>query len=244
MTNRELDKAAIAALKAYAEIYINNGHSLVDGIIDFELYAKSQPRILWVLKESIDFKDYSPLDVWMKLKLSSNGDLGPTYQMMGYVSHALLSDKDETWQSIPQTYYPTGHVGSGESLKHVAIINAQKVWGNSRSITHEIVSGYQQHCDHIHAQVETYKPDVVIFGYSYDYNEIVSGIYRNAEGQELESGRLDQDGSLSIYRGNKHPHRLYLWAYHPSYRKSEQTKGDYCMEIIRAYRKFGKPRTL
>ncbi len=235
MTDRDLDRAAIEKLRGYADEHIDG---LLDGIIDIESYAKAQPRILWVLKESIDYGDYRPLDELMKQNLSQKDGFGETYEMMGYVSHALMSSKDETWQSIPQTFYHDGQQGSGESLKHVAIINAKKMWGDSTSDVSEVVSGYRQHRDFIHAQVETYKPDVVIFGYCDDYNEIVSGIYRHAEGQELEAGRKDQDGSLSIFKGRKHQDRLYLWAYHPSYRKSEQAKSDYCMEIVRAYRKF------
>ncbi len=239
MEDRTLDEVAIQKLKDDAAANINDGHCLVDGIIDLELYSQANPRILWVLKESIDFGDYSQLDAWMKRKLSINEDLGPTYQMMGYVSQALLSDKEETWQSIPQTYCPDGKQGSGESLKHVAIINAKKCWGDSKSIASEVVSGYRDHSGHIIAQVELYKPDVVIFGYSDAYREIVADIYQHVEGQDLEAGRIAQDGSLSICKGNRHQHRLYLWAYHPSYRKSEQTKEEYCMEIIRAYRQFG-----
>lgn len=46
------------------------------------------------------------------------------------------------------------------------------------------------------------------------------------------------DGSPSVFKGGKHPNRLYLWAYHPWYRKGDSTKSEYCIENVRAYRKF------
>ena len=242
MKDRELDAEAIEALKARAKSNISEERQLIDGIIDVEFYAKAYPRILWILKESVDYGDSIPLDDWMNTRFSNRDGLGHTYQMMGYVSYALLSDKEETWQSIPVEFPPDGLKGSAESLKHVAIINAKKWWGDSKSDAKEIVRGYQDHRDHIAAQVDAYKPDVVIFGYSDEYREIVADIYRNAEGQELDSGRIAQEGSLTIFKGSRHPERLYFWAYHPSYRKSDQTKGEYCMEIVRAYRQFGPKR--
>jgi len=203
----------------------NDSHFVIDGIIDIEKYLNAKYRILWVLKEA-----NSECDTWSYLKkfkdkewLYRCGKSVPTLKRMIYTTYGIL--RDCQWSEIPDA----NNENSFEPLQEIAIINIKKIPGGSVSDPKTIQSAYYENQELLKLQIETYNPNVVIFGNTmqFFYKSDFDGL-ESAEKQITEYGN-------HYYDTNE---KLYIHTWHPAIRGVADE--DYVMDIVNIVKKWNK----
>lgn len=203
----------------------NDSHFVIDGIIDIEKYLNAKYRILWILKEA-----NSETDTWSYLEkfkdkewLYRCGKSVPTLKRMIYTTYGILRDCE--WSEIPDA----NNEESFEPLQEIAIINIKKIPGGSTSENDEIQQAYYDNRELLKQQIETYNPNVVIFGNTlqYFYKEDFNGLEK-VEKQNTEYGNAFYD------TGDK----LYIHTWHPAVRGAGFTDKEYVMDIVNIVKKW------
>lgn len=179
-----------------------------DGVADIEAYQQSSPKVMWVLKEPYDdFKeDGSPYGgnytLMEDLKKNRNAQLGTmplTIQRVIYTTYGIFTDyeyDDMGWYYEPETY---------KYLFQIAYINLSKMPGGTKSGS--MTTKYQIWRDIVLKQFDLYKPDVMIFGHT--FQDVKDDL-----GVRDEDRILTGNGWVDIYRKDN---RLYVDAYHPGF---------------------------
>ncbi len=177
-----------------------------DGVADIEAYQQSSPKVMWVLKEPYDdFKeDGSPYGgnytLMEDLKKNRNAQLGTmplTIQRVIYTTYGIFTDyeyDDMGWYYEPETY---------KYLFQIAYINLSKMPGGTKSGS--MTTKYQIWRDIVLKQFDLYKPDVMIFGHT--FQDVKDDLDVRDEDRILTG-----NGWVDIYRKDN---RLYVDAYHP-----------------------------
>lgn len=185
-------------LKKLAPIY--------DGVSDIEAYLKSSPKIMWVLKEPYDDFDkkdkpigggYIIMDDLKKNRNSQLGTMPLTIQRVIYTTYGIFTGyeyEEMGWYYDPETY---------KYLFQIAYINLSKMPGEKKSGS--MTTKYQVWRDIVLKQFDLYKPDVMIFGHTFQDVKDDLGI-------EDKDKILTDNGWVDIYRRDN---RLYVDAYHP-----------------------------
>lgn len=205
----------------------NDSHFVIDGIIEPEKYLNAKYRILWVLKEA-----NSETDTWSYLEnfkdkewLYRCGKSIPTLKRIIYITNGILRDCE--WSEIPDA----SNEKSFEPLQDIAIINIKKIPGGSISGGDEIQQAYYDNHELLVRQIETYNPNVVIFGNTLQYfhKTDFDGL-ETAEKQNTEYGNAFYD------TGDK----LYIHTWHPAVRGAGFTDEDYVMDVVNIVRRWKK----
>lgn len=177
-----------------------------DGVADIEAYQQSSPKVMWVLKEPYDDfrEDGSPYGgnytLMEDLKKNRNAQLGTmplTIQRVIYTTYGIFTDyeyDDKGWYYKPETY---------KYLFQIAYINLSKMPGGTKSGS--MTTKYQIWRDIVLKQFDLYKPDVMIFGHT--FQDVKDDL-----GVRDEDRILTGNGWVDIYRKDN---RLYVDAYHP-----------------------------
>ena len=177
-----------------------------DGVADIEAYQQSSPKVMWVLKEPYDdFKedgspyggDYTLMEDLKKNRNAQLGTMPLTIQRVIYTTYGIFTDyeyDDMGWYYEPDTY---------KYLFQIAYINLSKMPGGTKSGS--MTTKYQIWRDIVLKQFDLYKPDVMIFGHTFQDVKDDLGI----EDKDLI---LTGNGWVDIYRKDN---RLYVDAYHP-----------------------------
>jgi hypothetical protein len=151
----------------------------LDGILNLEEYNKSNPKILWILKEPNwgddyieDEEDNEPIDD-LELNEIHNELLEnkyyddvtvynhwqKTFKNISYITHGVIdkvykfddmSDIDRE-AKIDGKYY----------LKNIAFINLKKIPGGSYANSERIYESYVRHKAFFKKQIETINPDII-----------------------------------------------------------------------------------
>ena len=199
---------------------------IYDGVSDIEAYIKSSPKVMWVLKEPYDdFKeDGSPYGgnytLMEDLKKNRNAQLGTmplTIQRVIYATYGIYTGyayDDMGWYYDPETY---------KYLFQIAYINLSKMPGGTKSGS--MTTKYQIWRDIVLKQIDLYKPDVIIFGHT--FQDIKDDL-----GVKDEDQILTGNGWVDIYRKDN---RLYVDAYHPGIPGSDR---KYVNTIVNNVRKI------
>lgn len=200
-------------------------HFVIDGIIEPEKYLNAKYRILWILKEA-----NSESNTWSYLEkfkdkewLCRCGKSVPTLKRLIYTTYGIL--RDCKWSEIPDA----SNEKSFEPLQEIAIINIKKIPGGSISVGNEIQQAYYDNIELLKRQIETYDPNVVIFGNTlqFFYNSDFDGL-ETAEKQYTEYGNAFYD------TGDK----LYIHTWHPAVRGAGFRDEDYVMDIVNIVRNW------
>ncbi|MBE6373078.1 MAG: hypothetical protein E7055_13525 [Lentisphaerae bacterium] len=205
-----------------------------DGAFNQDLYRKAPVRIVWILKEALDYDRFSCQKECFEDAFKKEG-LGPTWGLMAYVAHGILNIKEGKylrWEDVPLHFEET--TGSADSLKHIAAINAKKTPNNSSSgisVDKEIRSAFENNKELIFKQLDDLNPQILIFGYPEALKPIVEAIYRHFENESYIIHRHIGSIAETI---NKTKSRIYLWGYHPSHYKSEDKQCSYYQDILLA----------
>ena len=185
-----------------------------DGIADISAYIQSSPRVAWILKEPYDEEP------------SEDGWSHPEY-----LSKLTLSGINSklTWRRVNETMFAIrNHCFLDETkqitdnyLKDIAWLNLSKMPGKSTSD-----SSFKRYyriywLDILRRQVETYNPEIIIFGNTFDIckNDLFPNNYRLIERNHL----------VHVYRSGP---RLILFTYHPGWWGI--TDANYVNSVIRA----------
>ncbi len=205
----------------------NNSHYVIDGIIDLEKYFKAKYRVLWILKEV-----NSESDTWSYLENFKNkewlyrcGKSVPTLKRIIYTTYAILRGCE--WHEIPDA----SNEKSFEPLQEIALINIKKIPGGSVAQGADIQDAYYKNKDLLKEQIETYNPNVIIFGNTmgYFFKDDFEGL-NEAEKQITDYGNHFYD------TGNK----LYIHTWHPAVRGKGFTDKDYVIDIASIVRNWSK----
>lgn len=208
---------------------------IIDGIVDIEEYQKTEPKILWILKEPYDdeedglasgggwhfSRDFLAKDDFYKRMGRSRN----TWHPILYVSFGIVND----FMNYNDMDYLRDDLKMFEIIKHIAVINVKKLPGFTRTYDFgPILSSYNKHKQLLHRQIDQYNPDIVIGGSTMHlfYEEI--GIKQE---DIIKSGSIDY-----AVKDNK----LYISAYHPG--QTQVTRGIYVNDIIKASQNFWTTR--
>lgn len=230
MTAKELQKAqneisdAIYAHAKSLGFDENVIKPITDGVSDIGGYLKSNPKVMWVLKEpngqkedgSLEYGDWSiakqgfkDLDAVAKV----NTWQPMIYVMYGYL-HGLYYDD--------MNYIRDDH-NMAKVMRQIAYLNASKMPGYNRSYTKDIEHYYHQWKPILDRQLDLYAPDVIIFGNTFAHFK------KDFEEKGLEK-KYTFPGWIDIYKSNN---CLLFDAYHPS-RKGK----EYVDTLIEALNKY------
>lgn len=177
-----------------------------DGVADIEAYQQSSPKVMWVLKEPYDdFKedgspyggDYTLMEDLKKNRNAQLGTMPLTIQRVIYTTYGIFTDyeyDDMGWYYEPETY---------KYLFQIAYVNLSKMPGGTKSGS--MTTKYQIWRDIVLKQFDLYKPDVMIFGHT--FQDVKDDL-----GVRDEDRILTGNGWVDIYRKDN---RLYVDAYHP-----------------------------
>ena len=205
-----------------------------DGAFNQDLYRKAPVRIVWLLKEALDYDKFSCQKECFEDAYKKRS-LGPTWELMAYVAHGILNIKEGKylrWEDVPQNFQKP--IGSADSLNFVASVNAKKTPNNrqsGRSVDREIRDAFENNKELIFNQLDDLGPQILIFGYPKILKPIVEAVYQHLEEEPCTIHR--PTGSIAVIT-NKSKSRIYLWGYHPNHYKSEASQCSYYQEILRA----------
>jgi hypothetical protein len=204
-------------------------YPIYDGIVDIDRYLSVSPKILWILKEPYDDfdKDGKPCggswsiteDVFACAAKSGNK---PPFAPIAYVTYSVFNN----FVKYSEMDYVTEDPRIWEALKNIAYINVNKFPGKKCSDSEIIASYYQKNRELLKKQIEAINPDIVIAG------NILYLFYEDFDliKLDLKSGGPDKSAEFCQKNG-----RLFINAYHPSYRGSKQKYVDDLVAIIKEH---------
>ncbi len=199
---------------------------ITDGVCDFEGYLKSNPKIMWILKEpngqnedgNIEGGGWSIVETGFRdIEATAKQ---PTFQKIIYIMYGYLNGCK---------YYDMDFVRDNHEMvkvmHNIAYLNVSKMPGNSKSTPTNIENCYQQWKPILDKQIETYNPDVIIFGNTFEH-------FRNDfNGNGLEC--IDSyPGWIDIYQCNN---RLLFAAYHPLQRCGDEEYINTLIDALNTY---------
>jgi hypothetical protein len=202
-------------------------YPIYDGIVDIDRYLSVSPKILWILKEPYDDfdKNGKPCggswsiteDVFACAAKSGNK---PPFAPIAYVTYSVFNN----FVKYSEMDYVTEDPRIWEALKNIAYINVNKFPGKKSSDSEIIASYYQKNRELLKKQIEAINPDIVIAG------NILYLFYEDFDltKLDLKSGGPDKSAEFCQKNG-----RLFINAYHPSYRGSKQKYVDDLVAIIK-----------
>lgn len=190
---------------------------VIDGAFNDRKYGEAPVKIAWILKEALDYgqkcQTYLLKDALEKKRL------GNTWETMAYAAHAVINGWEtgefETWEEVPSV---AGRVG--EILYSVALVNVNKKLNdaqNGYSCNHEICREYNDNAALIESQIKGFSPDIIVFGYPEELKCIVRDIFKRMTGEDY-----DIDEQFGTFAVTIRQNRLFIWAYHPGFYRSEE----------------------
>lgn len=202
---------------------------IYDGVADIEKYLSSSPKIMWILKEPYDEATrggwYLP-DVLKEDKWKSRS----MWQLMIQIDFGIRNNKN--WIDMD---WIKDNPEMAEELKKMAYINISKMPGGKTSGVGHLWECYKLWKDILFEQIELYKPDVIIFGYTFQF-------FKN-DLKIVEKPMYSIPDALRGVNAYKKDDMILIDAYHPSGpgKGGERTwDNKYVNNIINAYREVSK----
>jgi len=189
------------SIKKVDELFKQIYEPVTDGIVDVEQYNKAKYKILWVLKEANAPKGKWDLREFIKNDLLRYNNWRRTYKLIIYTTWGILNNFPE-WKKQSRAW----EEDKVKLLQQIAIINLKKIPGKSRSSDKEIQEEFDKNKNIIFSQIDTFEPDIIIFG--------GTAKYLNAS---------DRD------RIKKIKNCVVVSAYHPNARKSHK---EYYKDVL------------
>ena len=154
----------------------DNAKPIYDGVADIEGYLKSDPKIMWLLKEPYDESGKFTGGGWSFISNifndpKSNNPNKPKdcfwtstmWQLIIQINYAIHNGY-RPWGDIP----PIDNEIANE-IKKSAYINLSKMPADSKSSNSRLSDCYQIWKDTIFRQIDIYKPDIIIFGKTFQF---------------------------------------------------------------------------
>lgn len=197
---------------------------ITDGVYSFEGYLRSRPKIMWILKEpNGQMSDGKIENGGWSIAEEAFGDIEGIskvlswqpiiYVIYGYLHGLKYDDMD----------YVRNDLEMAKVLQDIAYINVSKMPGYSTSSDSNIAKCYSQWKPILDRQIETYVPDIIIFGKTFEYFKS----YFEEQGLEKI---YNFPGWIDVHRSGN---QILLDAYHPA-RKGR----EYVDTLIAALSKY------
>jgi len=156
------------------ERYPNN--AVLDGIVNYDVFLKTEPKILWVLKEA-NISTYKngcfELNASLDEDIAGHTNWKQTWGLVMEVSDAILHKAQNWEEEVPLLE----RLLKEETIKKIAVINIKKSGGGSVSDQKVINNAYEKDKDIIMAQIDAIAPDIIINANHVDalFNDIKTG---------------------------------------------------------------------
>jgi hypothetical protein len=200
---------------------LENGNRLpiYDGVCDLDGYLSSKPKIMWILKEpngqtekGIEKGGWAiPEESFTNLEETAGQ---PTWQVMIYVMYGY-----QNGLKYDDMDYIHNKIEMAKVMQSIAYLNVSKMPGYNKSVKSNIEQRYTQWKPILNKQIETYAPNLIIFGNTFDH-------FKN----DFKIRGLEKIGNIpgwiDVYKSGQ---LIILDAYHPS-RKGR----DYVNTLIEA----------
>lgn len=200
-----------------------DNYPITDGVCDFEGYLMSNPKVMWILKEPNGQKEDGSLEKggWSIPGWSFKDDIEgvakqKTWQIIIYVMFGYLHG----YKCKDMDYIRDNHQ-MAKVLQNIAYINVSKMPGYNTSSDSVIEQYYTQWKPILNLQIETYSPDIIIFGNTFKHFK--------KDFKELKK-IYNFPNWIDVYKSGN---RLLFDAYHPS-RKGQ----EYVDTLISALEKY------
>ncbi|MBO5608191.1 MAG: hypothetical protein J5930_09905 [Treponema sp.] len=205
---------------------------IYDGVADIKAYISSNPKIMWILKEPYD--DFTSTGKarggdWYFTEHFKNTNVWKDqdmWKLMIQINYAIRNNLK--WKELD---YIENNSEMAEELKKTAYINISKMPANTISPNDHIRTCYIIWKKILFEQIDIYKPDVIIFGYTFQFFKEDFKITDKAI--PTISGQWNAD----VY---KKDNMILIDAFHPSRKGGEDSGHDYVTCIINAYKKASK----
>ncbi len=192
----------------------NNGENvMVDGILDLEKYNSSRIKVMWILKQAIDYGEYDYSNFLVKGKDSIKSS--PTWRRIALASAGILLPTT-SFSEIQQM----SHQQLCDIMLHTAIVNLVKTMGDVRTDDFTVEEGYKKYRSLVLKQISAYNPDIIVAcftGINERLKPIVEDIYLHFSGQKFHHSFpnvCSEGADVAVAMDNN---KMLLWAYHPSY---------------------------
>jgi hypothetical protein len=233
MNAQELKKAQQAITDAIYAHAIELGYDnnviepITDGICDFEGYLKSKPKVMWILKEPNGQFSNGEIEGggWSIVEDSFRNDIDgvvkqPTWQKIIYIMYGYLNGCKYEDMDLIRSNHEMAKV-----MQSIAYLNVSKMPGQRQSSPENIEWCYQQWKPILQKQIETYAPDVIIFGNTFEH---FRGDFEKNGLEELDG----YPGWIEIYKSEG---RLLFSAYHPLQRGGDRGYIDTLIDALNNY---------
>lgn len=226
----------------YDGLYGNNQVApIYDGVCDFDQFSKNKYRIMWILKEAYDdVKDGKAFGGgWFITDGNDSGDfdyVSGTWKRIAQVSYGI-QNKEKKFEKLPKVNSRIrGDSEYGKLLKSIVYINTNKMPGLTTSSNYTIQKNFYFWKSILKEQAQLYKPDVVIFGGTYDFYQYnfseVFGVNPASPGDMQKYKNAACKGAF-VDSNNC----LYIDAYHPGYFiLSDEEYFNGIMEIVKKWK--------
>ncbi len=202
---------------------------IYDGVTDIEGYLASNPKIMWILKEPYDdftqsgkyrggdwyfTEHFKKKDVWKDETM---------WKVMIQINYAIRNGLK--WKELD---YIENNPNMADELRKIAYINVGKMPAGTTSPNNHIQECYKIWKDILFEQIKLYKPNVIIFGYTFELFAEDLGI--------IDKPVLTVSGQWfsNLYQKDN---MILIDAFHPSRKGGEDGSHDYVTSIINAYKK-------
>jgi hypothetical protein len=193
-----------------------------DGVVNVEKYMNGEKhRICWILKELYANDDggwylcdfVNDETRWREIaKLSGRRQIYVTYGIINnFINYSEMDDINDAPEMV-------------QCLKHIAIININKMPSGHTSNEADIARKYAHFKPVLFRQLKQYDPQIIIFGNTFHHFQNDLGI----KDEELANYYNDKKKPRYIVKNGK----LYVDAYHLAVRPSTMIEADYVQSII------------
>lgn len=210
---------------------------IYDGIYSAEKYLSAPLHLMWVLKEPYDDSDENgnpsgggwsiPRDLFKNPTVYASG--GPSSKMVTRLSYCLLNGK-----MYAESQDLTGAAEITESLQNIAYINISKMPAGTTTNDATLPEKYEIWKPVLLKQIETYSPDIIIFGATFNYFA-----------SDLFGGSFPETNyKFGMAKGYRRSNALLISAYHPGFPKNGETQDNYASEIIKVVNTWKSQRKI
>ncbi len=212
-------------------LFRDNYEPIFDGIYSSEKYLSASLRIMWILKEPYDEIDEDgvtggggwsiPKHLFKEPEYDyySKGKL--TAKIVTRLSYCILNDK-----KFSESKCINGVPNIADSLQNIAYVNINKMPARTSTNDASLYEKYQIWKPVLLKQIESYSPDIIIFGGTfYDYFAL-----------DLFDGNYPElNYKFGMAKGFLRNDSLLISACHPGYRyfQSEEMQDNYASEILK-----------
>lgn len=222
-----INHTSLEQIDSEFESLLKHQNVMKDGAICMDRYSCATLRVMWILKQNIDFgfSDYS-----VQLLQNLHGvSSSPTWRRIAHASHGLLTGIRDfsSVKSLERT-------DCLESMISTAIVNVNKELGGSRSSDASVHEGYRKYKELVRRQIAAHAPDVIVICMGGEnLKPIVESIYKDFTGESeyLICGKSKPKSAGVAW--SKSGNKVFLWTYHPSY--TRMTDSDFFAGILNTY---------